>query len=131
MFLSDSFDPCKVVSSNPAHGEVCLIQLYLIKFGLWLGTGQWFSPGTSIPSTNKTDCHNVTYILLKVALNTINQTRFLWSMQCQNNLSLLTELTYYKKKNQWYTMYIVFMCSNLIRCSYKCTCIYISPILCL
>jgi hypothetical protein len=36
-------------------------------------TGLWFSPGTLISSTNKTDCHDITEILLKVALNTINQ----------------------------------------------------------
>ena len=40
----------------------------------WLATGWWFSPGTSVSSTNKTDCHDITEILLKVALNTINQT---------------------------------------------------------
>jgi hypothetical protein len=33
--------------------------------------GQWFSPGTP---PIKTDCHNITKILLKVVLNTINQT---------------------------------------------------------
>ena len=32
----------------------------------------WFFPGTPISSTNKTDSHNITEILLKVALNTIN-----------------------------------------------------------
>jgi hypothetical protein len=39
-----------------------------------LVTGRWFSPGTPVSSTNKTDRHNLTEILLKVALNTINQT---------------------------------------------------------
>ena len=34
---------------------------------------QWFSPGTLVSSTNKTDHHDITEILLKVALNTINQ----------------------------------------------------------
>ena len=33
---------------------------------------RWFSPGTPISSTNKTDCHNITEILLTVALNTFN-----------------------------------------------------------
>ena len=28
----------------------------------------------SLPSTNKTDCHDITEILLKVTLNTIKQT---------------------------------------------------------
>ena len=40
----------------------------------WLATGQWFSPGPPVSSTNKTDRHNITEILLKVALNTIKQT---------------------------------------------------------
>jgi hypothetical protein len=37
----------------------------------WLETGQWFSPGTSVSSTNKTKHHDITEILLKVALSTI------------------------------------------------------------
>jgi hypothetical protein len=36
-----------------------------------LATGRWFSPGFLVSSTNKTDRHNITEILLKVALNTI------------------------------------------------------------
>jgi len=35
----------------------------------------WFSPGTPVSFTNKTDRHDITAILLKVALNTINQTK--------------------------------------------------------
>jgi hypothetical protein len=31
-----------------------------------------FSLGTPVSSTNKTDCHDITEILLKMALNTIN-----------------------------------------------------------
>jgi hypothetical protein len=33
-----------------------------------------FSPGPLVSSTNKTDCHDITEILLKVALNTNKQT---------------------------------------------------------
>jgi hypothetical protein len=40
----------------------------------WLVTGQWFSPGPPVSSTNKTDCHDITEILLKEVLNTIKQT---------------------------------------------------------
>jgi hypothetical protein len=36
---------------------------------------QWFSRGTPVSSTNKTDRHDIAEILLKVALNTINQTK--------------------------------------------------------
>ena len=35
---------------------------------------RWFSPGTSVFSTNKTDRHDITEILLKMALNTITLT---------------------------------------------------------
>ena len=48
--------------TNPAHDEVYSIQHYVIK---------WFSPGTPFSSTNKTDRHDITEILLKVAINII------------------------------------------------------------
>jgi hypothetical protein len=35
--------------------------------------GRLLSPGTPVSSTNKTDCHDIAEILLKVALNTINK----------------------------------------------------------
>ena len=38
----------------------------------WLETGRWFSPGTPASSTNKTDLHDITEILLKMALSAIN-----------------------------------------------------------
>ena len=56
----------KVVSLNPVHGEVYSIQHYVIKF----------SPGTLVSSTNKSDCHHIIEKLLKLALNTINQTYY-------------------------------------------------------
>ena len=36
----------------------------------WLATGLWFSPCTSVSFTNKTDRHDITEILLKVAFKT-------------------------------------------------------------
>jgi transcription initiation factor TFIID subunit TAF12 len=36
--------------------------------------GRRFSPGTPFSVTNKTDRHDITKIMLKVALNTIDQT---------------------------------------------------------
>jgi len=39
-----------------------------------LAAGRWFSLGPLVSSTNKTDRHNGTEILLKVALNTIKPT---------------------------------------------------------
>ena len=40
----------------------------------WLATGRWFSPEPPVSSTNKTDRHDTTEILLKVALTTITLT---------------------------------------------------------
>jgi hypothetical protein len=42
----------------------------------WLATDQWFSLGAPVSSTNKIDRHDITEILLKVALNTIRQTNW-------------------------------------------------------
>jgi hypothetical protein len=46
-----------------------------------LAHGRWFSPGTLASSTTKTGHHDIAEILLKVALNTINQIK---SMIFQN-----------------------------------------------
>jgi len=53
----------KIVSSNRVHGKVYWIQHYIIKF---------VSDGSLDSSTYKTDRHDITEILLKMALNTIN-----------------------------------------------------------
>ena len=41
-----------------------------------LATGLWFSLGTPASSTNKTDCHDITEIVLKEALNTMTLTLY-------------------------------------------------------
>jgi len=62
----------KVVSSNPTHCKVYKIQHYGIKFvHNFRHACQWFSQGTPVSSTNKTDHHDISEILLKVVLNTI------------------------------------------------------------
>jgi hypothetical protein len=61
----------KVVSLNPVHGKVYSIQHYVIKFVSDLRQVGGFT-GTPVSSTNKTDRHLITDILLKVALNAIN-----------------------------------------------------------
>ena len=45
------------------------------KVSQWLATGRWFSQGTPVSSTNKTDRHDIAEILLKVALTAIKQTK--------------------------------------------------------
>ena len=56
-----------VVRSNPAQARYTRYNIYVIKFLSDL----WFSP---VSSTNKTDCHDIAEILLKVSLNTITLT---------------------------------------------------------
>jgi hypothetical protein len=41
----------------------------------WHAADRWFSPGTPVSSTNKTERHDITEILLKMALNTIRPPR--------------------------------------------------------
>jgi hypothetical protein len=55
------------VSSNTALGEVYSIHHYVIKFVSDLRQ----SVGYAVSSTNKTDHHDTTEILLKVALHTV------------------------------------------------------------
>jgi hypothetical protein len=51
---------------------------------------QWFSP---VSSTNKTDCHDITEILFKVALNTINPI-LLPIIQCNIYIFLFPQILY-------------------------------------
>ena len=59
-----------VVSLNPIRRGV-LDTALCDEVCQWLTTGQWFSPGRPVSSINKTDCHDIIEILLKVALSTI------------------------------------------------------------
>jgi hypothetical protein len=59
-----------VVSSNPARRGV-LDATLCDKIWHCLVAGWWFSSDTPVSSTNKTDRHDKTEVLLKVALNTI------------------------------------------------------------
>ena len=59
-----------VVSSNLDQVEVYNIMWSSLSVTY---TGRWFSPGTPVSPTNKTYFHNITEMLLKVALNTIKQ----------------------------------------------------------
>jgi hypothetical protein len=61
--------------------------------------GQWFSPGTPVSSTNKTDCHDITEILLKVALNTITLTQ--WRQTIKQLYSYILISIWMKKVREW------------------------------
>jgi hypothetical protein len=47
-------------SSNPAHGDMFSIQDYVIKL---VSDLRWFSPGTSVSSTYKTDRHDIAFLV--------------------------------------------------------------------
>jgi hypothetical protein len=59
--------------------------------------GRWFSPSPPISSTNKTDHHDITEILLKVALNTIKQTnkKTLFLLLCFKNQYFAGNISFY------------------------------------
>jgi hypothetical protein len=66
----------------------------------WLDTGQRFSPGPPLSSTNKTDHHNITQILLKVTLNTITPTlQFQNCTNIKSKISFLRHTPQIKNKN--------------------------------
>jgi hypothetical protein len=73
MKLNDKRDDFNfpIASSNPAHGEVYLIQHYVIKFVSDLRQVSGFLQVLRFSSINKTDGHDITEILLKVPLSTI------------------------------------------------------------
>ena len=48
-----------------------------------LAHGRWFSPGIPASSTTKTGRHDIAEILLKVALNTINQIKSIFRYEYQ------------------------------------------------
>jgi hypothetical protein len=56
----------------------------------WLATGQWFSPGPPVSSTNKTDHYDITEILFEVALNNITLTPLCQSRVIVGNPQLIT-----------------------------------------
>jgi hypothetical protein len=57
---------CCELESRTGRGA----QHYVKKFA---SDGRWFYPGSPVSSTNKTDCHDITEILLEVALSNIKQ----------------------------------------------------------
>ena len=61
----------KCCEFEPRSWRGVLDTTLLDKVCQWLATGLWFSPGTPVSSTNKTDRHDIAEILLKVALSTI------------------------------------------------------------
>ena len=65
-----------VVSSNPVQAMCTPYSIMCDKVCQRFTAGRWFSPCTAVSATNKTDCHDIAEILLKVALNTPFLPRF-------------------------------------------------------
>jgi len=61
-----------IVSSNPVHGEWYSKQHYVLKFVIDFRQFGGFLRVLRFPPTNKTDRYDITDILVKIVLNTIN-----------------------------------------------------------
>ena len=72
----------KVVSSNLDQAEAYSIQHYVIKFVSDLRQVGCFLQGPPVSFTNKTDRHDIIEILLKVALNAMNQANLYYIYFC-------------------------------------------------
>jgi hypothetical protein len=70
-------------------------QPQVIKF-----TGWWFSPGAPASSTTKTGLHDIAEIMLKMALNKINQ----------NYVEILISAHSYNSPSQWSLLTSTFCC---------------------
>jgi hypothetical protein len=60
--------------------------------------GRWFSPGTRVSSTSKTDYHNITEILLKVAFTTVTPKP---TLMCYNYNLCKTEYNNFSLSRHW------------------------------
>jgi hypothetical protein len=71
------------ISDNPAAAPLPPFTYMPLRLGVldtalcnkvcqWLAAGSWFSSGTPVSSSNKSDIHDINEILLKVAFNTHN-----------------------------------------------------------
>ena len=61
----------------------------------WFAAGRWFSPGPPVSSSNKTDLHDITEILLKVALSIIIKTKTKLLMKTTYALYVICYNMYY------------------------------------
>jgi hypothetical protein len=67
----------------------------------WLATGRWFSEGTPVSTTNKTDRHDKTEMLLKVALSTITLYFFPLTQNVSEWLLLNANSAIFQLYNVW------------------------------
>jgi hypothetical protein len=106
-----------------------MVQHYSDKVCQWLVTCRWFSPSTLVSSTCKTDRHDITEILLKVALSTINQptnqhtsvdfyccifksftsSSFKLSIMLERSNSSINVIVFHQIKCKWYCLLCLFL----------------------
>jgi hypothetical protein len=69
----------------------CIVAYFKLcdKVCQWYAAYRWFSPGTPVYSTNKTDRHDITEALLKVELNIKTLTPF-WNNNLQHLCNRIT-----------------------------------------
>jgi hypothetical protein len=60
-----------IFSQNEGVNYFNILLIWSTNNAVRLAAARWFSSGTPVSSTNKADRHDITEILLKVALNTI------------------------------------------------------------
>ena len=101
---SDLFDSPKFIMIAVKFVKMHFIAL-CDKVCQWLAAGRWFSSGTPISSTNKTDAHDIAKILLNVVLNTITLTLY---------ILLICFFTLHYKNHQ---LYCAWMVIKPLRCS--------------
>jgi hypothetical protein len=83
----------------------------------WLATGRWFSPDIPVSSTNKTDHHDITEMLFKVALNAIKPTQSEITFQVDSDqrgitLMILCEIF----TNSCLHLFNLYWISSMFRC---------------
>ena len=93
----------------------CILDTTLCdKLWQWLAKSRWFSPGTSVSSTNKTDRHDITKLLLKVAFNTITLTNYFF-LSLPNCLSYqLCEVRYDFRMCLYPQFFVIFLISVFV-----------------
>ena len=100
---------CQLCISNPVHGEVYSIQYYVINFASDLRQVGGFLRVFPFPPSIKIDSHDITEILLKVTLNTINQINFCSFIGLQKRLQ---KNSFYVKPTKDYIQF--FNASNIV-----------------
>ena len=83
----------------------------------WHAAGLWFSRGTPVSSTNKTDSYDITEILSKVALNTITLTTLLVSHGMKDRKKTITHITHMRLTLRYCPMKIVltWLCKGYLK----------------